>query len=220
MNVLKTDFNRIFKFKTLLFSILFIIVVSLFCVLLRANNIKLGVSIMGNITGFRSIEDIVSLGMNYQKGLGLVIAIIISIFIGEEFQWKTWKLKILSNASRKQIYSSKVILSITLAVFIFLVFEISVLLFTIFTGQPTVFITPGYFLNIICSACIYAVLGSIICFFSMTLKSKSASLIASICYVLLIDTLISVLSGVIESVPLVKWLVSHSLYSLNLLVSE
>ncbi len=51
--------------------------------ILNGQDIRIGISIFGNLTTFISPEDVIALGVQYQKGLGIIVAVFISVFIGQ-----------------------------------------------------------------------------------------------------------------------------------------
>ena len=118
-----------------------------------------------------------------------IAAVLISVFIGQEYQWKTWQHKWVTNKSRPHIYLSKAILSSAVSIMIFLLFETVTLLFS---GQIGEMMTGEYLAMILCSVFIYAALGTVICLFSMLIKNSTASAIVCLCYILFSETLVSV----------------------------
>lgn len=219
LNVLKSDLYRIKKFKPLHLMTVFTIMLSLFLVTLIRQDIRLGVSIIGNLTIFKNITDVVLMGVNYQKGLGIFVAILISMFIGQEYLWKTWKHKWIASNHRSFMYLSKVIVSITLSTFIFLTFEVIIL---IYYSPIQSIVTKEYLLTILCGIFIYATLGSIICFFSILIKNNIVATIVSVCYILLSETFISVIKVIFglskTAINVFSWLVNHSIQGMRSLV--
>ena len=75
-------------------------------ILLRQNiNFGVGVSTFGEpmIVAFREMQDTVRMGVRYHMGLGVIAAILISVFIGQEYQWNTWQHKWIIGKSRAGI---------------------------------------------------------------------------------------------------------------------
>ena len=127
--IINCDFYRIKKSKLFYGAIILSGLVALSLMLLNRQDIRLGISIFGNLTTFISSEDVINLGVTYQKGLGLIIAIVISVFIGQEYQWNTWQYKWLISKTRIGMYLSKALLSAIISTVIFLLFELTALLF-------------------------------------------------------------------------------------------
>jgi hypothetical protein len=188
--------------------------------MLMRQDIRLGISVFGNITAFKGVDDIIRIGAMYQKGLGIFIAIIISVFIGQEYQWQTWQHKWMTNKNRVFIYLSKAALSSAVSAAIFLVFQMAALFSS---GQIQKILTPGYMGMIVGGAFIYAALGAVICLLSMLVKSSTASIIVCLGYVLCSETLASLitnlggLSGTAEGIA--GWIVRHSIYGMSLMIS-
>ncbi len=83
--------------------------------------------------------------------------------------------------------------------------------------------TPEYAGMIISSVFIYAALGSVICLFSMLVKSSTASIIVCLGYVLFGETLVSVIKNLSSfsgaAARLVERGVQHSIYGMSSIVS-
>jgi hypothetical protein len=184
-------------------------------------DIRLGISVFGNLTAFKGIDDIIRIGITYQKGLGILVAILISVFIGQEYQWQTWQQKWLTSKNRIYIYLSKAALSSVVSAAIFLVFQIVALLSS---SQIQEMLTPEYAGMMVSGVFIYAALGSVICMLSMLVKSSTASIIVCLGYVLVSETLVSVIRNLSSfsdtGTRLVEWGVRHSIYGMASIVSE
>ena len=141
------DFYRIKKSKLFYGAIILSSFIALSLMLLNRQDIRLGISIFGNLTTFILPEDVINLGVTYQKGLGIIIAIVLSVFIGQEYQWNTWQNKWLISKTRIGMYLSKALLSAVLSAVIFLFFEITALLFS---GQFTYLLENGFAQKLIC----------------------------------------------------------------------
>lgn len=187
--------------------------------MLMRQDIRLGISIFGDLTAFKKIDDIFRIGAAYYKGLGILIAILISVFIGQEYQWKTWQNKWITNKSRSYMYLSKVIILSAVSVVIFLLFETVAL---VFSGQIREILTGGYAAMIICGSMIYAALGAVICMLSMLIKSSTASTIVCLVYVLFSETMASLVKGISEfsdvSARFGGWIIQHSIYGMSLTI--
>lgn len=219
INILKSDLYRLRKNKLLYGIVAFTGMISFLLIMLIHQDIRLGISIFGDLTAFKKVDDIVGIGVEYYKGLGILVAVFISVFIGQEYQWRTWQHKWIINKSRTQIYLSKAILSSAVSVTIFLLFESVVL---VFSGQMREMMTGEYMSMILCCVFIYAALGAIICLLSMLIKNNTASAIVCLCYVLFSETLVSVIKNIgsfsSTAEKAVEWLIKHSLYGMSILV--
>lgn len=215
--ILKGDFYRLKKSKLFFGFVLVTMVLGFGLTMLNRQDIRLGISIFGDLTAFRKVEDIINIGMNYQKGLGIFVAIVICFFIGQEYQWNTWQHKWLINKSRTNIYLSKLILSIVVSVALFLLFEVVILLFS---GRIGTLLTSKYIGSILCGSFVYAVLGSAICFISMLTKNLTSAVIISLFYILFSETLVSIIQNIKLGVlsNYMTWLVQHSAYGMSTII--
>ena len=159
-NVWKSDLYRIGKSRLLYGVAASTFIIAFFLIMLMRQDIRLGISIFGNLTAFKGIDDIIRIGIAYQKGLGILVAVLISVFIGQEYQWQTWQQKWMASKSRISIYLSKAALSSVVSAAIFLLFQIVALLSS---GQIPEILTLEYAGMIISGVFIYAALGSVIC---------------------------------------------------------
>jgi hypothetical protein len=182
-------------------------------------DIRVGISVLGNLTTFKEIEDIIRAGTEYQKGLGIIIAILISVWIGQEYQWKTWQHKWIISKSRISIYLSKAIISSVISSALFLLFELIALLSS---GQISNIVVSGYVSSIICGITVYASLGSVLCLLSMLIKNSTASTIICLCYVLFSETLWAIIRNLsVFSSNLVKIVelgMRHSIYGMSTII--
>lgn len=215
-NIICSDIYRIKKSRLFYGIIIFAGLISLLLMLLNRQDIRLGISIFGNLTTFISAEDVISLGVQYQKGLGLIIAIFISVFIGQEYQWNTWQHKWLISKTRYGIYLSKAILSAVVSFLTFLVFEISALLFS---GQVGNLLAGGYITTLLYGGVIYIALGAVLCFISMLIKNSTTSVVVTLSYILFSETVMTVLQniGSVSAVTekITAWCVQHSIYGMS-----
>ena len=187
--------------------------------MLTRQDIRLGISIFGNLTAFKTMDDIVRIGVQYQKGLGILVAVLLSVFIGQEYEWKTWQHKWIIGKSRPHIYVSKALLSSMVSTAVFLIFEVMALLCS---GQIQNMLTNGYVAMVICGAFVYAALGSVICMLSMLIKSNTTSTIVCLGYVFFSETLVSVMKGIggftEMSARISELITSHSIYGMSMFV--
>jgi len=219
--VLRSDLYRFGKSKLFYGIMAFTGILALSLMLIMRQDIRIGISVFGNLTAFKGIEDILRIGTEYQKGLGILVAILISVLIGQEYQWKTWQHKWIINKSRVRIYLSKAILSSAISAAVFMLFEF-IALFS--SGQISNTLTSEYAATIVCGFAIYAALGAVICLFSMMIKNNTASTIVSLCYVLFSETLLSAirnLSNFSASVAkIVESGIRHSIYGMSTIISS
>lgn len=183
--------------------------------ILTRQDIRFGISIFGNLTAFKTTDDIVRIGVQYQKGLGVLVSILLSVFIGQEYAWKTWQHKWIIGRSRANMYISKALLSSMVSIAIFLLFEGAALLCS---GQILNLLTDGYVSMVICSVFVYAALGSVICMLSMLIKNNTASIIVCLGYVLFGETILSAIknvSGLFNNIArFAEWGMQHSIYGM------
>lgn len=216
LNIINGDFYRIKKSRLFYGVIIFAGLISFLLMILNRQDIRLGISIFGNLTTFISAEDVIALGVQYQKGLGIVIAIFVSFFIGQEYQWNTWQHKWLISKNRFGMYLSKAILSATVSALTFLVFELCALFFS---GQISVLLASGYITTLLCGSVVYIALGAVLCFISMLIKSNTTSVIVTLGYILFSETIITVLQniGSISSIKekIIAWYIRHSIYGMS-----
>lgn len=216
LNILNCDFYRMKKNRFFYGAIILSGLISFLLMILNRQDIRLGISIFGNLTTFISAADVISLGVQYQKGLGIVAAVFISVFIGQEYQWNTWQHKWLISKSRFKMYLSKAILSAIVSALIFLIFELSALLFS---GQMGTLLAGGYITTLLCGSIIYIALGAVLCFISMVIKSSTTSVIVTLGYVLFSETFMTALQniGSVSAVTerITVWCVQHSIYGMS-----
>lgn len=187
--------------------------------ILNRQDIRLGISIFGNLTTFISAEDVVKLGIEYQKGLGIIAAIFISVFIGQEYQWNTWQYKWLIGKTRPGMYLSKTLLSVVSSVTIFLLFEFIAL---ICSGQFDNLLKSGYIQMMICGTFIYTALGSVLCMISMLIKNSTASITVSLGFVLCGEIMMSIMQNIAGAFPMTEQVIStwsrHTIYGMSVMI--
>lgn len=191
--VIKSDIYRFKKSKLFYGVAIFTCVIAFLLMILIRQDIRIGISVFGDLTAFKNAHDIIRIGTEYHKGLGILIAILISVFIGQEYQWKTWQNKWITSKSRIGIYLSKAMISTIASVLIFLIFEVIAL---ISSNQIQDIITNGYITTVVCGVFIYAALGATICLLSMAIKSITASTIICLCNVIFSETFASVIANI------------------------
>lgn len=217
----RSDLYRLGKSKLLYAITAVTCCIALFLVFLMRLDFRLGISIFGNLTAFKGVHDIIGMGLTYQKGLGIFIAILISVFIGQEYQWQTWQQKWMTSKNRSCIYLSKAALSAIASVAIFLLFQLVALLGS---GRIRELLSLNYGSQMISGVFIYGALGTVICMLAMLFKSNTASVIGCLGYVLLGEMAASLarnLSSFSDSAAtLVEWVIQHSIYGMSTLASS
>lgn len=219
LKIARNDLYRLRKSKLFYFSVIFTGFISLLLMILNRQDIRLGISVFGNLTTFITANDIIKIGIEYQKGLGFLVTVFISVFIGQEYLWNTWQHKWLISKSRIGMYLSKAILASLTAIVIFLFYEVIALLFS---GQMKELFTIEYVASLICGSFLYAALGTVICLISMLIKNSTASIIVSLCYVLFSETLATAIlniSSLFNSTGKIgEWFVQHTIYGISSII--
>jgi len=213
VKILNGDLYRFAKSKLLYGLAALTCAIAFALVMLVRQDIRIGISVFGDLTAFRGIDDMIRIGVQYQKGLGLFLAVVISVFIGQEYAWKTWQHKWITSKSRARIYLSKAALSSAVSVFIFLLFEALVLLCS---GQMQQILTGSYAAMILGGCSLYAALGAVLCMISMLIKSNIASAVVCLGYVLFSESLISLLRSIGGSFA--EWVAAHTIYGMSALL--
>lgn len=219
-NILKSDLYRFGKSKLFYGITAFTCVISFLLITLMRQDIRLGISTFGDITAFKKVEDVIRIGTAYQKGLGIFVAALVSVFIGQEYQWQTWQHKWIISKNRIFIYLSKALLSSAVSAAIFLAFQTVALLGS---GQTRELLILGYAGMILSGAFVYAALGSVVCLLSTLVKSSTASIIVCLGYVMFSETLVSVIRNLASfsntAARVVEWVVRHSVYGMSSIIS-
>ncbi len=219
--LLRSDLYRFGKNKLFYGIMAFTCILAFLLMMIMRQDIRVGISVFGNLTAFKGIEDIIRIGTEYQKGLGIMLAILISVLIGQEYQWKTWQHKWIIGKSRTRIYLSKAIISSAASAVFFLLFEL-IALFS--SGQTSNIMARGFIATVICGVTVYAALGAVLCLLSMLIKNNTASTTICLCYVLFSETLWSAirnLSNFSSSiVKIVELGMRHSIYGMSTIISS
>lgn len=217
LSVWKSDLYRLGKSRLFYGIVVFACLIALALTVLIRQNFRLGISVFGDLTAFKGVDDIIRIGLQYQKGLGLLVAVLVSVFIGQEYLWKTWQHKWIAQKSRPYIYLSKMALSCVMSAGIFVLFEMVALLSS---GQIYEMLTSEYISRMVCGIFVYTALGAIVCMLSMLIRNSITSVIICLCYVIFSETLVSAaknicgLSDVTAKVS--DWIISHSIYGMSL----
>jgi len=210
VKILNGDLYRFAKSKLLYGMAALTGAIAFALVMLVRQDIRIGISVFGDLTAFRGIDDMIRIGVQYQKGLGLFLAVLISVFIGQEYAWKTWQHKWITSKSRARIYLSKAALSSAVSAAIFLLFEAVVLLCS---GQMQQILTGSYAAMILGGCFMYAALGVALCMISMLIRSNIASMVVCLGYVLFNESLISPLRSIGGSFA--EWVAAHTIYGMS-----
>ncbi len=221
ITILKSDIYRLGKSKLLYGLTAFTLIIAFLLIMLLRQDIRLGISFFGELTAFKKIDDVVRVGIEYQKGLGILISVLISVFIGQEYQWQTWQQKWMTSKNRFFIYLSKAALSSAVSAAIFLIFQITALLSS---SRALQMLTSEYAGMMIGGVFIYFALGAVICMLAMLIQNSTASTIVCLGYVLFGETLVSVIKSLSSfsnmAARLVEWIIQHSIYGMSLIVSR
>lgn len=219
--LMKSDLYRLGKSKLFYGIMAFTCTLAFFLMMIMRQDIRVGISVFGNLTAFKGIQDVIRLGAEYQKGLGIFIAILISVLIGQEYQWKTWQHKWIIGKSRTHIYLSKAFLSLFTSTAVFLLFELTAL-FT--SGQISDILTKEHITIIVSGVAVYAALGTVICLISMLIKNNTTSTIICLCYVLFSETLWSAIRNLssfsTNVMKIVELSIRYSIYGMSTIISS
>ena len=221
----KNDFYRFTKSPVLLFTTAFAFLLPFALTMILRQNINFGVGVgtfgEPTIVAFREMRDIIHMGVQYHMGLGIFVAVLISVFIGQEYQWNTWQHKWIIGKSRTNIYISKVFVSCVSSAVLFLLFQSVVLLFS---GQMMEILSSEYAALIINGVFIYIALGAVICMLSMLIRNHIASVVTSLIFVMFsesLTSLIGIISGASSlTAPIGSWIIRHTVYGMSLRASE
>lgn len=220
LKVFKSDLYRFVKNKLFYAIIIFVTVLAITFITLIRQEIKIGISVFGDLTAFKDFGDVIKIGILWNKGLGLLLAILISVFVGQEYRWQTWQNKWNIVKNRVPIYASKALLSAVTGALIFLLFEIIALLFS---GHISDIITKNYVLTIISGVFIYMALGTVMCSLSILIKNSICSIIVCICYVMLGETIVSLITNLcgfsIAVNNVAEWMLERTLYCMSLSIA-
>ncbi len=122
--IIKRDLKRLFMSIDMLIGFLLVLMITLFLSFLISSGTKFGISIFGNLTIFSNGKLILINGANYTKGIGIIVAVLISLFIGKEYRYKTFGYILSKDISRRKIYFTKALSSIFIGTSIFLTYEL------------------------------------------------------------------------------------------------
>lgn len=219
IGILKSDFYRLKKSGQFISALLLAILIAAILTLMNRQDIKLGISIFGDLTMFKSINDIVDIGISYQKGLGFFVAVVIAFFVGQEYQWNTWQHKWLISKSRVCMYISKLLMSVGVSISLFVVFEFGILLFAQKTSN---LFAIHYLLRILCGCFVYMSLGSLICMISMLIKNSTIAVITSLAYIICSETVFSIVQNlsIRNGSKILDWILNHTIYGMSITLNS
>ena len=215
--LLKSDLYRLTNSKILYGLSFFVAVVAVLFVIMIRSDISLGIYALGNVVEIGRMEDIIGLGIQYHNGLlGVVVAMILSVWIGQEYQWNTWQYKWVTSKSRRYMYLAKAIISALVSVAIFLLYQL-VALFS--SGQVGIILSWNYMSLIIGGIFVYGALGTVICLMTMSAKNNVVGVVVCLCYVLFIESLLFAVSIGANHIAIagriVDWGIRHSIYGMT-----
>lgn len=179
----RRDVRRLIKSSYIVVGSLFAVAVFALLSLLISNEINIGISVFGNLTSFTDGESILRNAADYTKGMGLLLSVLISVFVGKEYQYRTWQHLFSHGFRRKNVYLEKLATSVLLAVSLYLCSGITIYAVFRITGSPM--LTGEKFASLLLhGALLYSMLAAIICCISILVKNPIASLLLSISFVL------------------------------------
>lgn len=220
-SIWKSDLYRFWKSRLFHGGLGFTCLIEFTLSALLRQDIRLGISVFGNMSVFKTIDDIVKLGVQYHKALGILVAVLVSVFIGQEYAWQTWQNKWIIKKSRTHMYLSKTVLSTVVSIAIFIIFEIVLLLSS---GQIKELLTSSYAAMMISSVFIYAALGSVICMLSILIRNSTAATIICLIYVMFSETLILAIRNIGNIAGMTakasEWIVVHSIYGMSMIACD
>ncbi len=220
--IIKRDLRRVFMSIDIYAGALVVLFFTLFLSVLISSGTKFGISIFGNLTIFTNGKLILLNGANYTKGIGIIVAILVSLFIAKEYRYKTFAYMLSKDISRRQIYISKLLSSIFIGVILFMTYEIIAYIILRFTDKAGMN-SSEFGILLIQGILIYSVISSFICFISMSLKNYILSLILSIMFMFLESNIVMGIGKIMNIMnldALFSILSKYSLYGMNEVVSS
>ena len=219
LNIIKSDLYRLKKSKLFYSFVVLTGLIPFLLMILNRQDIRLGISVFGKLTTFITANDVIKIGIEYQKGLGIIVALLVSVFISQEYLWNTWQHKWLISKSRIGIYLSKTILASLTSTILFLLFETVAFLFS---GQIKELFTSEYIAIVVSGSFLYATLGAVTCLVAMLIKNSTMSAIVSLCYILFSENLATIvlnISSIFDTTAkLGVWCVQHSIYGISSII--
>ena len=221
----KNDIYRLLKSPVFFVSMAFSFVLPFALTMILRQDINIGIGISGfnepTIIIFREMQDIIRMGIQYHTALGVFVAIVVSVFIGQEYQWNTWQHKWIIGKNRTHIYLSKVVVSCITSAMLFVLFQLVVLLFS---GQMGAILSKEYAVLMISGIFVYTALGAVICMVSMLIKNFVVSIVTSLIIVMFSENLLSLIGNISGSNEITasigSWIIRHSIYGMAIRASE
>lgn len=96
MMMLKRDMFRALKSIYVQVGLILTVFLSVLFTFFVGNGDKIGISIFGQLTTYKNLSEVVLNGLDYSKGLGVLVTFIIALFIAQEYQYNTWQHYICS----------------------------------------------------------------------------------------------------------------------------
>lgn len=182
MDLFKRDLLRALNSRYMQVGALLTFISGVVLSLLIGSNYKIGISIFGNLTTYKTLEEIALNGIDYRKGIGLLITILVSVFISQDYQYKTWQQPIHAGNSRVKIYFCRLLFSLLTGMLIFLSYEIPVYIISILLGEKILFYN---IVSILCKGMIiYFVIPCTVTCLAISIKNHMLSVLISIIYIL------------------------------------
>ncbi len=207
--IIKFDVHRMMKSSVFIgVSVLTVFIAGVLSILMN-QDINLGISIYGNMTGFKSIEDVILIGTQFYKGLGYIVAVVIAVFWGQEYLWKTLGKKENLVQGRTKIYLSKVLVSIGSTVVMYTLFQLTVVALS---GHPV--LTMQYICVLVGGVFPYVALASVLAMITTGVGSNMGALIACIAYVVISEPVTQFVQRIGHSMPVVWEMGKYSVYGM------
>ncbi len=220
--LVKRDLRRIIVSIDIWMGALLVLLSALFLSFLISSGIKFGISVFGNLTIFSNGKLILINGANYTKGIGLILAVLVSLFVGKEYRYKTFGYVISKNINRRKMYFAKVLSSIIIGIFIFLTYEIIAYSILSFSGKSEMSLAE-FSVLLLNGILLYSSISSVICLISMSIKNYVMSLILSIAFIFLESNFVLALGKIFKLIKLdflFEKIVRYSLYGMNEIISS
>ncbi len=207
--VLKYDIYRLQR-SAILYGVLgFAILIPLFLTMVMNNEINLGISIYGNVEEIKSVTDIIFIGTQYYKGLGYLVAVVISVFWGQEYLWNTIGKKVTMVKNRDAIYFSKVLLSCSVSAIIYCLFEC-----TIFFFAKENLLNGENIYKLISGLIPYIALGAVFAMITTIVKNNVVALLTCFGYVLFTEPIFVFVQGIEAISPYSTIVVKYTIYGM------
>ncbi len=208
--IVKFDIQRMVKSSVFIGVSILVVFIAGSLTIFMNQDINLGISIYGNMTGFKSIEDVILIGTQFYKGLGYIVAVVIAVFWGQEYLWKTLGKKENLVQCRTKIYLSKVLVSIGSTVVMYALFQLTVVALS---GQPISMMQ--YIYVVVGGVFPYVALASVLAMITTGMGSNMGALIACIAYVVISEPVTQFVQRIGHSMPVVGKMGKYSVYGMT-----